>query len=127
MTRPEALGLIGAALLLGAGALCPFCEAGARPAEARSLGQAADTAVARFSVSGMTCGSCATTARLALRRTPGVYSAEVSYDSATALVRYDPRRATPDRIAAHLLRLTGYRATLISSSQAAVRGIGPSR
>ena len=78
----------------------------------------ADTAAVRFSVAGMTCGSCATTARLALRRLAGVYSAVVSYDSASAVVRYDPLQVNPGQIAQHLERMTGYRATPLASETA---------
>lgn len=118
MVRPGAIGLIGAALLIGAGAFCPLCGGGATRVEARTVQSAADTAVAWFTVTGMTCGSCTTTARLALRRLEGVYAAEVSYDSATAVVRYDPRRVTPVQIVAHLERLTGYRATAVTEPPA---------
>lgn len=116
MSRSIAFALVGLAALGAVGVVCPICGAGARPVIAE---QRADTAVARFTVSGMTCGSCATTARLALQRLPGVYSAAVSYDSTSALVRYDPRRVSPAQIAQHLERLTGYRATLLAVGSAA--------
>lgn len=93
------------------GPLCGGAPAGVAPVAAGTV-QAADTAVARFTISGMTCGSCATTARVALQRSEGVYSASVSYDSASAVVRFDPRRTTSARLAEHLLRMTGYHATL---------------
>ncbi|MDP3766502.1 MAG: heavy metal-associated domain-containing protein, partial [Dehalococcoidia bacterium] len=80
--------------------------------------QAPDTAVARFAIQGMTCGSCATTARVALQRLAGVYRANISYDSASAVVRYDARRVNPTQIAQHLERLTGYRATLLAGETA---------
>jgi copper chaperone CopZ len=109
MSRSIAVALVGLAALGALGAVCPLCRAGAQPVLAE---QPADTAVVRFAVSGMTCGSCATTARIALQRLPGVYRADVSYDSASAVVRYDPARVNPTQIAQHLERLTGYRATL---------------
>jgi copper chaperone CopZ len=115
MSRSIAFAFVGLAALGALGVVCPICGAGARPVIAE---QRADTALARFGVSGMTCGACATTARLALHRLQGVYSAAVSYDSASALVRYDPRRVTPAQIAQHLERLTGYRATLLAGETA---------
>ncbi len=109
---------VGVLVALAAGAggvsLCGVCGGG--QAAAGAVEQAADTVVARFAVSGMTCGSCATTARVALRRIPGVYDARVSYDSATAVVRYDPSRVTPAQIAEQLERRTGYRAHLVAES-----------
>jgi copper chaperone CopZ len=59
----------------------------------------------------MTCGTCPTTARLALKRLAGVYSATVTLDDSLGVVRYDPRRVTPAQIAAHLTKLTGFGAT----------------
>mgnify|MGYP001558982644 CR=1 FL=1 len=105
----------------GFGVLCPLCGPGTPAAQATVLAQSADTATVRFAITGMTCGSCATTARLALRRLRGVYSSEISYDSASAVVRYDPRRVMPTQIAAHLGRLTGYRASEITESVAPPR------
>src|SRR2546422_916505 len=55
---------------------------------------------------------CPTTARLALKKLPGVYGATVTLDDSLGVVRYDPRQVTPDQIAAHLTRLTGFGATV---------------
>lgn len=115
MSRSLVIAFVGLAALGAVGVVCPICSAGARPVSAE---QRADTAVARFSVSGMTCAACPLTARLALQRLAGVYSAAVSYDSASAVVRYDPRRVNPTQIAQHLERLTGYRATLLAGETA---------
>lgn len=98
---------------------CPLCDRGIQPvsAEARHVAmQAADTGTVRLHISGMTCGSCPTTARLALRRLTGVYAATVTLDDSLGIVQYDPRRVTPPQIAAHLTRLTGYRATVLPDS-----------
>ena len=79
--------------------------------------QAPDTSTVRLHVSKMTCGSCPTTARLALKRLPGVYSATVTLDDSLGVVRYDPRRVTPVQIAAHLTRLTGFGATILPPAE----------
>src|SRR5436309_14561270 len=78
--------------------------------------QAPDTATVRLHISKMTCGSCPATARLALKRLPGVYSATVTLDDSLGVVKYDPRRVTPDEIAAHFTRLTGFSAEILSDS-----------
>lgn len=113
---------IGAAAVgaFATGSLCPLCGGGARTAAAQTsaAAPAADTGTVRLRISGMTCGSCAATARLALQRVPGVYHASVSYDSTSALVRYDPRRVNPAQIAQQLERLTGYRATPVAAGAA---------
>ncbi|HZI23110.1 MAG TPA: heavy metal-associated domain-containing protein [Gemmatimonadales bacterium] len=78
--------------------------------------QTPDTATVRLHISKMTCGTCPTTARLALRRLSGVYSATVTLDDSLGVVRYDPSKVTPDLIAAHLTRLTGFGATILRDS-----------
>src|SRR5437773_4871514 len=86
--------------------------------------QAPDTATVRLHISKMTCGSCPTTARLALKRLPGVYSATVTLDDSLGVVRYDPARVTPAQIAAHLTKMTGFGATILSDASKAPRSPG---
>src|SRR2546428_9158000 len=107
--------LLFAAGVGGAAVLCPLCGAGLQTAgaqNARATAQAPDTATVRLHISRMTCGSCPTTARLALKKLPGVYGATVTLDDSLGVVRYNPRQVTPDEIAAHLTRLTGFVATV---------------
>src|SRR5882724_10903374 len=105
----RAVGLCGAAIAY------PPCTrlSAATPAAAIALRQSTDTATVRLHISGMTCGTCPATARLALRRVTGVYSATVTLDDSLGVVRFDPRHGTAARIAADLTRLTGYRATVL--------------
>ena len=110
--------------LAGAGALCPLCDAGAGPATAQQvsvLHEATDTATVKLHISGMTCGSCPATARVALERLPGVLDAKVTLDDSLGVVTYDPRKVTPAQIAAHLTRLTGYGARIVTESPKAER------
>jgi copper chaperone CopZ len=76
---------------------------------------AGDTAKVELAVSGMTCGSCATTARIVLERVDGVYDAEVSYDSASAVVLYDPELTSPEQFIAYLEKMTDYRAEVVEA------------
>jgi len=69
----------------------------------------------------MTFGSCPVTARTALRRLPGVLDAKVTLDDSLGVVTYDPRKVTPAQIAAHLTRLTGYGARIITEGPKAER------
>lgn len=71
-----------------------------------------DTARVHFAVAGMTCGSCATTARIVLDDVEGIYRSHVSYDSASATVWYDPARVAPPAMIARLKEMTGYEATV---------------
>ena len=115
MSRRFVAAIARLAVLAAVGLTFPVRAALAQDAPAA---QGADTAAVRFGIAGMTCGTCATTARLALQRLAGVHSAVVSYDSASAVVRYDPHRVNPAQIAQHLERMTGYRATVRADSTA---------
>ena len=109
-------GLLVTAGLTGAAFLCPLCGGRILGANLQNLGIAAqtpDTATVRLHISKMTCGSCPTTARLALKRLPGVYSATVTLDDSLGVVRYDRRKVSPARIAAHLTEMTGFGATIL--------------
>jgi len=111
----------------GAAFFCPLCGGNIEAAGAQRVGivaQTADTATMRLHISRMTCGSCPTTARVALKKLPGVYGAAVTLDDSLGVVRYDPRRVTPSQIAAHLTRLTGFGATILPDASKAVGGPG---
>ena len=78
--------------------------------------QTPDTATVRLHISKMTCGTCPMTARLALKRLAGVYSASVTLNDSLGVVRYDPRQVNPTQIAAHLTKLTGFGATVLTDT-----------
>lgn len=127
MVSSMKLVLLVAAGLGGAAAICPLCGGAIQAAGAQSLqaaAQAPDTATVRLHISRMTCGSCPTTARLALKRLAGVYSAAVTLDDSLGVVRYDPRQVKPAQIAAHLTKLTGFGATVLPDT---AKGRGGSR
>lgn len=106
--------VIGALTRPGASGTAPATRSEFQVAAARSeAGVESDTAQAKLAIRGMTCGSCAVTARLALRQVPGVYDARVSYDSASAVVLYDPARTSPERFIARLQELTGFKASWV--------------
>ena len=109
------------AVVTGAGILCPLCETAVPVAQAESVAvtqQTPDTASVRLHISGMTCGTCPVTARLALTKLAGVYSAVVTLDDSLGVVRYNPRRLTRDSIATHLTKVTGYGAKILPDSSA---------
>ena len=121
------LPLILAAGLGAAAFPCPLCGGGTQLAGAQDVTvatRAPDTAVVRLHISRMTCGNCPTTARLALKRLTGVYSATVTLDDSLGVVRYDPRKVNPAQLAAHLTRLTGFGATILSDTTKTSRSPG---
>ena len=100
----------------GAVILCPVCESDV--AEARSTAslqtmQAPDTATVRLHISGMTCGTCPVTARVALDKLVGVYKATVTLPDSLGVVKFDPSKVKPAEIAAHLTKMTGYGAKVL--------------
>ncbi len=126
-TKLALVAVAAVAALAGAGVLCPLCEGGVRAVDAQQVAhqaQAPDTATVRLHISGMTCGSCPVTARTALKKLPGVFSATVTLDDSLGVVRYDPRNVTHAQIAAHLTRLTGYGAKVDADSAKAPRRSG---
>lgn len=125
MLPSSKVGLVLATGLAGAAFLWPLCGGGVQAASIQNLGivaQTPDTATVRLHISKMTCGSCPTTARLALKRLAGIYSATVTLDDSLGVVRYDPRRVKPTEIAAHLTRLTGFGATILPDTSKASGG-----
>lgn len=123
----KALAVSVFAAAMGGAVLCPICEpalAVAQNANVVVAAQGADTATAKLHISGMTCGTCPVTARAALRKLPGVYSATVTLDDSLGVVRYDARKVTPADIAAHLTKLTGYGAKVIPDTAKAPRRSG---
>lgn len=116
MIAPLKTVLLLAGGVTGAAFLCPLCERGPALAAAPvavSTALLPDTATARLHISGMTCGTCPVTARLALKKVSGVYTAVVTLDDNLGVVQYDPALVTPDEIAAHLTKLTGYGAKVL--------------
>jgi copper chaperone CopZ len=63
----------------------------------------------RISIEGMHCTSCAHGIKAMLKRTPGVISAEVSFEQREATVEYDAERTTPAKIVEAINNL-GYKA-----------------
>jgi copper chaperone CopZ len=97
-------------------------SAQAQPSVAAALPY--DTVTVRLHISGMTCGSCPLTARVAIQKLPGVYGATVTLDDSLGIVRYDPARVTPDQIAAHLAEMTGFTARVLPDPKATPRKPG---
>lgn len=113
------LALAAVTALAGASVLCPLCDAGVNSVADQQVPTAhepSDTATVKLHISGMTCGSCPVTARMALKRLPGVLDARVTLDDSLGVVTYDPRKVTPSQIAAHLTRLTGYGARILGEN-----------
>ena len=116
------LGAIGAG---GASILCLPCGGTRSLPDPPALHEAApapDTATVKYRISGMTCSTCPVTARIALERVPGVYRATVTLPDSLGVVWYDPQRTAPRTIASELVRLTGFRASVIPDTAGARRG-----
>lgn len=116
MIAPLKTVLLLAGGVTGGAFLCPLCDRSPTLAAAQvnvPTAMPRDTATVRLHVSGMTCGTCPVTARLALKKVSGVYTAVVTLDDSLGVVQYDPALVTPDQIAAQLTKLTGYGAKVL--------------
>ena len=65
---------------------------------ASPLAAAGATQTVKLHVKNMDCAACPITVKKALTRVPGVASATVDYDSKTAVVSFDPAKATLEAI-----------------------------
>ncbi len=101
----------GVLALIGGSSICGICDLPGRQLAALAINSTAvDTSTVKLAIKGMTCGGCATAARMALQRAEGVYRAEVSFETASAVVQYDPEKTSPEVLIAHLEKLTGFEA-----------------
>ncbi|HEY3348198.1 MAG TPA: heavy metal-associated domain-containing protein [Thermoanaerobaculia bacterium] len=58
-----------------------------------------DGKTATLDIQGMTCGACAASVRVVLKRLDGVTEAKISFTEKKALVAYDPAKVTPQKMA----------------------------
>lgn len=86
-----------------------------------AFGQAAvaiaETKTATFSVKGWTCGSCAASTRIALKKVDGVESVTTDLEKAEAVVTYDDSKATVVMMT-HAIERLGYKATIKGAASA---------
>ncbi len=64
-----------------------------------------------IAIEGMQCENCAKGIRAMLKRTPGVISAEVSFERREAEVEYDSSRTSPEKIVEAITNM-GYKANV---------------
>lgn len=82
-----------------------------QPANAAVATSAVKPERVRITVEGMSCTSCATGIKAMLKRTPGVISAEVSFERREAAVEYEAARTTREKIVEAITKL-GYKASV---------------
>lgn len=63
----------------------------------------------KIAIEGMHCTSCAQGIKAMLKRTPGVITAEVSFEQREAIVEYDLERTVPEKIVEAIEKM-GYKA-----------------
>ncbi|HUZ06198.1 MAG TPA: mercuric transporter MerT family protein [Candidatus Paceibacterota bacterium] len=68
-----------------------------------------NSAVLKVKIPSMDCAACAVSIQTKLRQQPGVVTAQVSYDTKTAMVQYDATKLTPEKIIAAIDE-TGFKA-----------------
>lgn len=100
-------------------ALCALTLTGAfwfliqtsRPAGAATSAGAVKSERVKIAIEGMSCTSCANGIKAMLKRTPGVISAEVSFERREADVEFDSERTTREKIVEAITKL-GYKASV---------------
>ena len=74
-----------------------------------AVGASAAGKTARIRVEGMHCKMCSESVAKALKATPGVEKAQVSFEKGVAVVRYDPEKVTEAKLR-EVINSTGYKA-----------------
>ncbi len=110
--RPNRVAFATAAVL----ALAAVGGASALIARAQRTTDAAATVAIKtermvVAIEGMHCGGCASGIKAMLKRTPGVVSAEVSYEAGEANVEYDSAHTSREKIIEAITNM-GYKATV---------------
>src|SRR5213593_5285337 len=72
-------------------------------------------------VKGWTCGSCAASTRIALKKLDGVESVRTDHEKMEAMVTYDDSKVTPEKMIQATERI-GYAATVKAVSEGAPGG-----
>jgi len=82
----------------------------------------ASTKTATFAVKGWTCGSCAASTRIALKKLDGIEDVKTDIDKGEVVVTFDDTKTAPDSMV-HAIERLGYKATakMVTSSPAASR------
>ncbi|MBA2514395.1 MAG: heavy-metal-associated domain-containing protein [Solirubrobacterales bacterium] len=84
---------------------------GLRPAiAAAAQNQPTRTETCTLKITGMTCGGCAVSVKMAAKNVKGVSEAKVSYENGRAEVTYDPAKTTPEKIATAITQNSGFKA-----------------
>ncbi len=81
--------------------------------QAAAVPNSGKVAKVSLQVDGMTCSACASGIKATLKSLDGVLEAKVDYEAGKAEVKYDPDKASVDRIVDTINKL-GYKARSIS-------------
>lgn len=74
------------------------------------MASAGDTQKVTLDVKGMHCATCPLTVKVVLKKQQGVQDVKMDADKATAMVTFDPKLATPEKLAQAVTE-AGYPAT----------------
>lgn len=73
---------------------------------------------ATLGVEGMTCGACATSVKVVLKKLDGVADAKVSLGDKQAVVTYNPARVTPEKMVEAIHSKLPYKAKVLARAKA---------
>lgn len=100
--------VISLTVIAGASALIVRAQ---RTADASTATAIVKTERVVVAIEGMHCGGCASGIKAMLKRTPGVVSAEVSYEAGEANVEYDSANTSREKIVEAITNM-GYKASV---------------
>ncbi len=80
----------------------------------------ATTRTMTFSVKGWTCGSCAASTRIALKKLDGIEDVKTDVEKAEAVVTYDDAKVAPEKMIRAIDKL-GYKATVKAAVPSSAR------
>jgi copper chaperone len=81
-----------------------------------TIGVLAATKTVTIRVEGMHCGGCSSSVTKALKATPGVEDAQVSFEKGEAIVKYDDQKVTVEKLR-DVINNTGFKAIADVSEQ----------
>jgi len=117
--RVAALGVVVIALVV-----VVWATGGARqkqadraPVSQAQVSPAQASQVAVLKVEGMFCAGCEAAVKMAANKVDGVRDAQVSSETGTAEITYDPSKTSPEAIASAISDNTGFKAEAVEQSR----------
>lgn len=114
MKKILAIALVTLLLAFGGTIIC--CGVEASPQESRQTGETTQRSVTKLHIEGMTCGGCATSVKLVVKKLDGVTNADVSYEKKSAVITHDAKKISAEKIAEAIRTSLGYEVRVVETT-----------